>query len=120
VVYYEAVVEYIRRCPGPYFRELTRELGIPVGTLQYWLGRLVEWGELYLLNLWRRPRYFHAATPREEAEVIYIVRELKLSPALASDLPVEVRPHLLRAVVEKYPCVRQDLVEVFIAMFSQL
>jgi len=28
VLYYEAIIDYVKRCPGPHFRELTRELGI--------------------------------------------------------------------------------------------
>ena len=47
MAYHLALLDYVKRCPGPHFRELTRELGMPVGTLQYWLGRLMELGVLY-------------------------------------------------------------------------
>jgi len=117
-VYYAAVVEYVKRCPGPHFRELTRELQIPVGTLQYWLNRLLEWGGLYVLRLMGRPRYFHSTVPREEAEVIYVVKEVRLSPPRAT--PLMIRPEVLQLVVDKYPCVRRDLVDAFISLFRQL
>jgi predicted transcriptional regulator len=120
VLYYEAIIDYVKRCPGPHFRELTRELGIPVGTLQYWLNKLLEAGEIYLLRLAQRPRYFHRTIPEEEARAIYVVREVRLSPASILRLATDIRPEILRAVVEAYPCVRRDLVDAFITLFSQL
>ena len=120
MLYYEAIIDYVKRCPGPHFRELTRELGIPVGTLQYWLNKLLEAGELYHLRLARRPRYFHRTLPEEEARAIYAVREARLSLAPALRLAIDVRPEVLRAVVEAYPCVRSDLVDAFINLFTQL
>jgi len=120
VLYYEAIIDYVKRCPGPHFRELTRELGIPVGTLQYWLSKLLEAGEIYLLSLAQRPRYFHRTVPEEEARAIYVVREVRLSPAPALRLAIDIRPEVLRAVVETYPCVRRDLVDAFINLFTQL
>jgi len=120
VGYHVAIVDYVRRCPGSYFRELARELQIPVGTLQYWLGRLTARGELYVLKLMQRPRYFHFSVSREEAEAVYLVREIRLSPSLAPRLAVDIKPELIKAVVERYPCVRQDLVDAFINLFSQL
>jgi hypothetical protein len=120
VLYYEAIIDYVKRSPGPHFRELTRELGIPVGTLQYWLSKLLEVGELYLLRLAQRPRYYHRTVPEEEARVIYVVREARLSPAPALRLAADIRPEVLRAVVEAYPCVRRDLVDAFINLFTQL
>jgi DNA-binding Lrp family transcriptional regulator len=120
MLYYEAIIDYVKRCPGPHFRELTRELGIPVGTLQYWLNKLLEAGEIYLLRLAQRPRYFHRNLPEEEARAIYVVREARLSPASILRLAADVRPEVLRAVVEAYPCVRRDLVDAFITLFTQL
>ena len=64
MLYYEAIIDYVKRCPGPHFRELTRELGIPVGTLQYWLSKLLEADELYPLRLAQRPRTSTALSQR--------------------------------------------------------
>jgi DNA-binding Lrp family transcriptional regulator len=120
VAYHLALLDYVKRCPGPHFRELSRELGMPVGTLQYWLGRLMELGMLYSLRLAWRPRYFHAAVPRNEAEVIYVIREVKLTPSRATELTTGLRPEVVQLVADKYPCVRRDLVDAFITLFSQL
>jgi len=48
------------------------------------------------------------------------VREASLSPAPALWLAIDIRPEVLRAVVEAYPCVRRDLVDAFINLFTQL
>ncbi len=119
-MYYEAIVDYVKRCPAPHFRELARKLRIPVGTLQYWPERLIEAGELYPLRLVQRPRYFHRTVAEEEARAIYVVREVKLSPALAPTAAAGIKPEVLRAVAERYPCVRWDLVDAFITLFNQL
>jgi hypothetical protein len=76
---------------------------MPVGTLQYWLRRLMELGVLYSLRLAWRPRYFHAAVAREEAEVIYVIREVKLTPSRAAELTTGLRPEVVQLVADKYP-----------------
>jgi len=119
VLYYKSIIDYVKRCPGPHFRELTRELGIPVGTLQYWLSKLLEAGELYLMRLAQRPRYFRTVS-EWETRAIYAVRETRLSPVPTLRLAIDIRPEVFRAVVEAYPCVRRDLVDTFINLFTQL
>lgn len=54
----DVILGYLNKCPGPYFRQLVRELSLPVGTAQYWLSRLAQQGLIYVLNLAKRPRYF--------------------------------------------------------------
>ncbi len=61
----EEILELIRRKPGITFREITRELGIGVGALQYHLGKLEEDGKVFSKRLGRRRYLF----PNEMKEV---------------------------------------------------
>jgi len=114
---------HIARCPGPYFRQLAKELEMPIGTLRYHLDKLIRDRLVYTLG--RRPRYFPYTMPAEEAAVVYVIRE---GPG-ALDV-VEVRrcgrrlcpevKELAVGLVRQYPCLQRDLVSNFIDLFSQL
>jgi len=114
---------HIARCPGPYFRQLAKELGMPIGTLKYHLDKLTRDRLVYTLG--RRPRYFPYTMPVEEAAVVYLIRE---GPGALD--AVEVRrcgrrlcpevKELAMALVRQYPCLQRDLVSNFIDLFSQL
>lgn len=56
----------------------------------------------------------------EDAEVIYAVREIRVNPAVAKELKPLLKRERLEIVIAQYPCVRNDLVDIFINIFSEL
>ena len=112
----EAILTRIRTCPGPGLRQLVRELGLGMGTVQYHLQRLAQIGAIYALSLLpRRPRYFPAEVPRRLAEVIYVIREPRAAQAVPRPTPEEVV-----AVIDRWPCLRKDLAQRFLEMWDEL
>ncbi|MFN7105576.1 MAG: transcriptional regulator [Pyrobaculum sp.] len=111
------ILAALSQCPGPYFRQLSKELAMPVGTLNYYLTKLAR--ERLVYRLGSRPRYYHVNTPLEEAIAIYILRE---GPKALREFP-EVKcgnslsptaKSLMTAALDRYPCLRQDVVENYI------
>ncbi|QLJ53166.1 MAG: hypothetical protein Sv326_0991 [Candidatus Fermentimicrarchaeum limneticum] len=105
----QQIYEHIVRFPGSHFREIQRHLSLPVGTLQYHLGKLLD-GKLIiskkdgeyvryyalglftemekkLLSLLRQKPVRHIAVlllTNNELNHKKLVSELKLSPATTS------------------------------------
>ena len=61
------ILNYIRNRPGVTFRELSRELKLGIGDLQYHLGRLEKEGKVFSRKVGRR-RYIFPAGFEEEAQ----------------------------------------------------
>ncbi|AET32216.1 hypothetical protein [Pyrobaculum ferrireducens] len=114
-----SILHYLRTCPGPHFRELVRELSLPVGTAQYWVTKLLQTREIYVVDLAQRPRYFPSGLDEVTAAAIYVVREARLRPSVVRQLATYVSREALRRAVA-YPCVQRDLVDVFMELFWQL
>ncbi|MFN3803849.1 MAG: transcriptional regulator [Pyrobaculum sp.] len=115
----DLILRALLQCPGPYFRQLSKELSIPVGTLDYYLTKLTR--ERLAYRLGSRPRYYHIKTALEEALAIYILRE---GPRALAEFPEAkcgkslcptVR-NLMAAALDKYPCLRRDVVENYITL----
>jgi hypothetical protein len=113
-----SILQYLRSCPGPHFRELVRELSIPVGTAQYWITKLLRTGEIYVVDLAQRPRYFPKGLDEGIAAAIYVVREARLRPSVVRQLGTYVTKEALCKAVG-YPCVQKDLVDVFMELLRQ-
>ncbi|RFA95736.1 transcriptional regulator [Pyrobaculum aerophilum] len=117
------ILSHISRCPGPYLRQLQKELAAPLGTLDYYLTKLLRRGEIYKLG--RRSRYFPSQLDELQAWAIYLLREGPRALEEAGRLKCgkrlcpEVRGLLLRSV-ESYECLRRDLVDNFIILMSML
>lgn len=118
-----AILSYLGRCPGPYFRQLAKELSAPVGTLSHHLYKLIREGLVYKLG--SRPRYFPSEIEEERGWAIYLLREGPRALAEAQPLICGRRlcPHvrdLLLHSIEAYPCLRRDIVDNFIVLMSML
>jgi len=112
----DPVYSYIRRCPGPGLRQLVRELGLGMGTVQYHVQKLLQLGAIYVLQVIpRRPRYFTADVPRRLAEVIYVIREPEAARAVERPTIDEVV-----TVVDRWPCLRKDLAQRLIELWDEL
>ncbi|MEM3997142.1 MAG: transcriptional regulator [Pyrobaculum sp.] len=117
------ILNYISRCPGPYFRQLSKELSVPVGTLDYYITKL--WRGERIFRLGQRPRYFAREVTPEEAVAIYVLRE---GAAGVREFPevkcgrrlCQLYRDLMVAALDKYPCLRRDVVDNFIALMSLL
>ncbi len=117
----ESIISAIARCPGPYFRQLSKELSMPIGTLDYYITRLLRERAVYKLG--SRPRYFLGNTPLEEAIAIYILREGARGVAefpevkCGKSLCPTIKSNMATAL-DKYPCLRRDVVENYIILMS--
>ncbi len=83
------IYEHVRRVPGAHMREIGRDVGIPMGTLEYHLHYLVKAGLLATREDGRYTRYFVVGDlGRREKDVLAILRQR---------VPRQIAAHLLLA-----------------------
>ena len=120
MLYYEAIIDYVKRCPRAPLQRADAGARNPRGDFAVLAEQATGGGRALPPEAGATAEDFHRTVPEEEARAIYAVREASLSPAPTLRLAIDIRPEVLRAVVEAYPCVRRDLADAFINLFTQL
>lgn len=70
------IFNYIRHVPGSYLRQMQRELGIPLATLEYHLYRMERQGTVVTRNLARFKAYFTCTSlDRRDRDYLYFLRQ---------------------------------------------